>query len=367
MKRNSAIECIRVLAIFSVVFVHVQNLGMPYSLPAMFIGHLRFAVVFFMVIAGYQWGKKLRAGRAIGHVYAPYSFRILRTFVLWSLVYLIIPRNIQEISQYMQIISHNGALSLLKIPYWRLLDLAGEQGSPLHGVLYILSTGTKYHLWFLTSLVWASTIAAVLVKWRRESWLMWIGIGFYVSGVLLEVSPLSFNMRYGPFFGTIFFAIGWRLSSHRGAFTLKPAIALLSGGLAVHVIELLFLQKHAGFTAVQYFVESTIGVGCVWLALARPSLGAGSHLASWGQYVLGIYLIHPLFIDFFRPSAGYIPSHVRDLAFPAIVFLFSACAVFILQKIDVLKPFVAASRTRERRGQGITLQAGLQPAPADGK
>ena len=71
---------------------------------------------------------------------------------------------------------------------------------------------------------------------------------FYVfSALSLVLSAASagfsipFSTRHGPFLGTLFFAIGWRLSSHRGAFTCKPAIALLSGGFAILVIDLLFV------------------------------------------------------------------------------------------------------------------------------
>jgi surface polysaccharide O-acyltransferase-like enzyme len=345
VKRNSAIDCIRVFAIITVIFAHVVN--EPYAFPAKFIDHFHFVLVFFLIVAGYHWGKKIRAGNAVGQEYARYSFSILKIFVVWSLIYIVIPRNINEIVDCVHMISHYGVLSLLKIPYWRLLTLVKGQ-EPLQAVLYIFLTGTRYHLWFLMTLVWASTITAMLVRWKRESWLIWVGIGLYIfsalSLVLSAASPgfsIPFNTRHGPFLGTIFFAIGWRLSSHRGAFTCKPAIALLSGGFVILTVDILFVRNQFGFMIVQPFLDTTIGVGCVLLALARPSFGADTILPSLGRYVLGIYLIHPAFIDFLKPVAFYIPGRARGLVFPTAVFLFSALAVMIFQRIKVMRPFVA--------------------------
>src|SRR5208283_4798515 len=113
--------------------------------------------------------------------------------------------------------------------------------------------GTKYHLWFLMALAWAVTITAILVKLRRESLLLWVGLALYVFEAVCKLlsettigSPLPFSARYGPFFGTFFFAIGYRLSARQSTFSLKPAIVLLSGGLALLVVDMLVVRTHLG-------------------------------------------------------------------------------------------------------------------------
>jgi surface polysaccharide O-acyltransferase-like enzyme len=208
----------------------------------------------------------------------------------------------------------------------------------------------------------------MLVKWKHESWLIWVGIGLYAFEVfsrLLSASSLGFhipfNARYGPFFGTIFFAVGWRLSSRQRAFGLKPAIALLSGGFAILVVDTLLVRNPFGSFVLEPFLETTVGIGSALLALACPALGDDTILASLGQYTLGIYVIHPLFIDFSLPFAYLIPSHVRDLAFPAMIFLFSALTAMILQKIKVLSPFVAASRPIGPKAKNYQLPGSARP------
>ncbi len=371
MRRNSTIDCIRVFAIMMVIFVHVEGAHIPLGPVAKFINHMRFAIAFFMIVAGYQWGRKIRAGAAMRRVYVSQTSLILKMFVFWSLVYLVVPLNVQDISGYMHMFSAHGALSLLKIPYWHLRSAIEEQGNPAAGALYVfLIAGTKHHLWFFMALAWASTITALLLKWKREKWLMWGTAGLYLLGVF---SPLvsaafpgyfiSFSMKCALFFGTFFFfVVGLRLSSATSAFSLKAAIALLSAGVAVHTVRTFVPGDRFAAAIVQSFVEMTLGTGCVWLALARPSLGARSILPSLGPYVLGIYVMHPIFIGFFKPLAYRMPGGIRDLAFPVIVFLSSLLAAMVLQKTRVLRTFVKSSRTtgpneRGARSPGLAARA----------
>jgi surface polysaccharide O-acyltransferase-like enzyme len=148
MKRNSAIDCIRVLAIFKVISVHVESIKtLHHEWPAFFMGHVNFAVAFFLVVSGYQWSKKIRAGKLIGEAYAKYSLGLLKLFVLWSLVYIFVADG--AISEY----THYGVLSPLKICYWNSHHLLFGRGPLWKALLYIFLDGTKYHLWFLMGLV----------------------------------------------------------------------------------------------------------------------------------------------------------------------------------------------------------------------
>ena len=121
MKRNITIDSIRVLAIISVIFAHVEGSGMAFGPVAKFISHVRFAVPFFLIVAGLQWGRKIRAGAPIGGAYAGLSSRILKMFAFWSLVYLFIPFDTTDIPKYLHAFSQHGAFGLLQIPYLRVL------------------------------------------------------------------------------------------------------------------------------------------------------------------------------------------------------------------------------------------------------
>jgi surface polysaccharide O-acyltransferase-like enzyme len=359
MKRNSSIECIRVIAIITIIFIHVEGY-LTYGLPAEFISHLgHFAIVFFMITAGYFWGKKVRTGEIPQEQYTDYSARILKIFLFWCLFYILVPHNVRDLVKYLHA-QHHSLLSTLEVPYWRIVALIEKGGHPLRGVIYLFLVGTKYHLWFLMGLVWASMIAAMLIKWNRDSWLIWIGVIFYLSEAVSRfliaawsVFPISFNERYGPFFSTIFFAIGWRLSAHKGPFKPRPAILLLSAGFAVLALDMIFVHNLIGFRIVEPFLETTLGIGAALLALASPSLGNGTRLASLGRYVLGIYVIHPFFIDFLMPLAIRMPARIQTLAFPMIVFFVSTITVVACSKISVLRPFFVGSRKKVEAARGM--------------
>jgi len=347
MRRNTAVECIRVLAIVGVIFAHTTGIRGSVSpvLLTRFTYHLSsFGVVFFFITAGYFWGKKIRAGKQLGQAYASYVSRILNVFALFSLIYLCVSD--EGILAY----AHHGLLCPLKICYWNVQHLIGGPGPLRHSVLSLFMTGTKYHLWFLVALIWATSITAIMVKLRRESLLLWLGLILYLfeaSSLFLSDTTvgfsLPFNPKHGPFFGAFFFAVGYRLSSRQGTFSLKPAIALLSAGFAILIIDMLFVRNHLGFMVVQPFLQVTIGLGATLLALARPSLGADSVLASSGKYVLGVYLVHPFLIDSLQPiGRALFPAPILEFWLTAMVFLCSILVVLIMQRTPVLRSFVGS-------------------------
>ncbi len=353
MKRNAAIDCLRVFAIISVIFVHVEGTGIAYGPAAKLISHFIFAVPFFMIVAGYQWGKKIQKGASIRRTCVSQSSRILKMFLFWSLVYLVVPLNVQGLLDYPRLFSHYGALALFKIPFWRFLTLVKAQGNNVPATCYVVIAGTKYHLWFLTALVWASSMTGLFLKWKREGLLTWFAACFFLFGSVFcrllseafpgsSVSPL---LSFGPFFGSsFFFVLGCRLSSVRRPFSLAPALALIGVGAATEAIDLFMVSPHFGVTAVHSFVEATVGIGCVLLALAKPSLGSATFLPKLGQYTLGVYVLHPLFVDFLKPFASCIPGAIRGLAFPFAAFVVCTLAAMALAKIRFLSAFVATSR-----------------------
>ena len=166
------------------------------------------------------------------------------------------------------------------------MDSVQRSGNNLAGVIYVILIGAQLHLWFLTALVFGATITAALLKWGRERWLLWVVAAVYLFGfisvLLSSIYPGSFfslGAKFAPFYcSSLFFAIGWRLSSVRRALSLKPALALLSVGIVAGTIEVFVIGPHSGAVIVQSLVEETIGTGCVLLALSRPSLGAGTIL-----------------------------------------------------------------------------------------
>ena len=194
-ERNAAIDSIRVLAIISVILVHV-GVGMVFGPIAKFISHLRFAITFFLIVAGYQWGKKIRAGAPIGGAYAGLSSRILKIFAFWSLVYLIIP------------LIHQGGIGLpahlfaarcirrVPDPLFARAGFGPPRGSGATGLFYVILIGAQLHLWFLTALVFGATMTAALLKWARETWLVWVVAAAYLFGFMSGLLIVLFSRLF---------------------------------------------------------------------------------------------------------------------------------------------------------------------------
>jgi len=96
--RNATIDLFRVIAIFGVIVVHTDPVtrkvftSAPEHLASLTItGAGRLAVPFFFVVSGYFFGGKIREGAPPLPLFARYAKRLLRIWVLWSLIYLLLP------------------------------------------------------------------------------------------------------------------------------------------------------------------------------------------------------------------------------------------------------------------------------------
>ena len=95
---NATIDLFRVIAIFDVIVVHTDPVtrkvftSAPEHLANLTItGAGRLAVPFFFVVSGYFFGGKIREGAPPLPLFARYAKRLLRIWVLWSLIYLLLP------------------------------------------------------------------------------------------------------------------------------------------------------------------------------------------------------------------------------------------------------------------------------------
>lgn len=96
--RNATIDLFRVIAIFGVIVVHTDPVtrkvftSAPEHLANLMItGAGRLAVPFFFVVSGYFFGRKIRDGAPPLPLFTNYAKRLLRIWVLWSLIYLCLP------------------------------------------------------------------------------------------------------------------------------------------------------------------------------------------------------------------------------------------------------------------------------------
>lgn len=318
--RNRTIDLFRVLAIFGVIVVHTSPVtpkgfggAVDQLANLMITGAGRLAVPFFFVVSGYFFGRKVRDGAAPLRLFARYAKRLLRIWVLWSLIYLFLPL---RLGQWL----HQG---------WWPAVVQQFRHMAAHPLLIVL-VGGKGHLWFLMALVMALAIAAICEKLRARPLSYALGLALYVYGLLTGLyahTPVGFSApldpRNGPFMSTLLVACGYWISGWRGRIDPRASFALAAIGLLGFEAELHWVpQVSSAYPAIIDYGAFTpvFGAGALLLGLAVPGLGGRWWPRIGAQCVLGIYVCHDLFVEPAWGLHAYFHSYAWEFAFPVIVF-----------------------------------------------
>jgi surface polysaccharide O-acyltransferase-like enzyme len=334
--RISSIDFIRVLAIFAVILMHTRSFAV-YTLYTVILNQsARFAVPFFFIIAGYLFGKKLNTGKSLDQISLSYGSRILWIFLFWSFVYLLLPLlspktfTLPGFSETIKSFLSQNFINILK---------------QLKAFLFV---GTKYHLWFLSSLIQSLLIAVVLIKLKLRAYFIPIALSLYVFGLIAgsySTTPIglsvNFDTKHGPILGTIFFAIGLYLSESRESFSLTFAIILTLLGFLLHFLEIFVLWHFYNVSPLRHdFLLGTVlfGTGVALIALAKPSLGKNLFITQFGPYMLGVYVVHVAFVEYL--SAFRFKYILWGFVFPIVVFIASLLTTVILTKFRLLRKFI---------------------------
>jgi surface polysaccharide O-acyltransferase-like enzyme len=338
-ERIASIDTGRAVAMAAVVCIHVG----PFKdqspvLSAAIDQGCRFAVPFFFIASGYLFTRKVMGGADLGATTRRFLRRILAIFLAWSAVYLVAPG-------YTLIAEHGLGDGLLRNLRGNVIDAVTH---PVHSLL----VGTAPHLWFLPSLMMGIAILAAVIARGRERWLLPSAVALYLVGLLggsYQATPVGFSLHtqsiHGPFFSTLFVAIGWWLARHDVRTTVGVALAVAAGGLFLHFAEVgLLYRLYRVPLDLHNYVVGTIpfAIGTMLLALARPGLGAASPLPAIGRLALGIYVAHPLIrhspIMWIGPR--YLPEMAWQCVAPLLVYALALLLTFALSRVPRLRPLV---------------------------
>jgi hypothetical protein len=339
-RNHLGIECARVIVVFGAVLSHTHfmaNYDDPISRGLFFFSkNSKCLLPIFFVIAGYFWGKKIRAGNDLLEISYNYGMRLLKLWIFWNIIYILIPSDRGAIEQY-------GLSAILKVPFWRLTEI-------LKDPISFLFVGTISPLWYLMALLWALAISTIILKYTKGIWLIWLGSLLYLFGLLAGTYsatpigiPIHFFTRFGPFYSTIFFATGWFLSSDSILFSTKTIYLMFFGGIGLIVLEFYFLFYLYGLipTSIPYlFGNLPFAIGTTLLFFSKPELWKKTGIPKLGKYVLGIYVIHYMLIDLFKAHYKGMFGYLWDLTFPGVIFLCSLLAVMILSHNRYLRQFI---------------------------
>lgn len=338
--RIASIDTCRVIAVFAVLFIHTKPFmrdlfpDARYRLPEyIFNQPPRFAVPFFFVVAGYFLGKTLAAKDRWAKV-ARYEQRLLMLLVAWSIIYTLLPSfwpHLQEMG-YQQ-------LTLNKIQ--QMLD------SPLQLLLH----GARVHLWFLPALMLGVLLLAFCTMGGRTWPAVVLAVPLFVFALLggsYAVTPLGFHVpfftRDGPFVSMICLTIGYLFQVKKITVARTSALMILGAGLTLHVLETWMLWRFFGVPMITHdFLLGTVvaAAGLLLFALAAPDFGRPGRLHTLGQYTLGVYACHLLFVDVLGPLTPLFELHLWQLLLPLLAYLLAVASTAVLARHRWLKALVA--------------------------
>lgn len=344
--RAAAVEVVRVLAIVAVVAIHTTPferagapIGTQLDLATLLNQATRFAVPFFLVVAGYFWARKVAEA---GEVRAPTSALVRRALLVWAawwMLYLL-PWNLVDA------LAH-GPLGPLKVLWWNLAQVARRPW-------IALLEGTSPHLWFLVALAAAAAISAVFERLAARRSLVVLAAALYalgLAGQAFPAAPFGFrldpDLRNGHLFALAFFVTGAALQRRGPKVRWLPlGAALAAAGLALHLLESWAAHRLWGQPLQRDYVAGTYlyGTGVALMALsglARPPGRHASRLAALGPAVLGIYASHMAFVALLAPMERRLAGlPAWEVGYVAAVFGLAWATTRVLARFGATRPLV---------------------------
>ena len=336
--RNPSIESFRFIAIIAVVIIHIQ----PYSqkIYGQIINQsARFAVPYFLIIAGYFFYEKTKNDQQNVIVYLlQYGFKLFYVYLIWFIIYTIWP--IVSPENWANIF-HNGFLSEFHNGIIQFIKISKSH------ILYCIATGGNgYQLWFLPSLGVAILLLGVSIRYNLLIWGLILSILLFIFALLIAPYketpmglPFNFDPKNGPFFSSIFVFIGAMFSKYQIKVSLQFAIFITFFGLIISIAEVLFLKKEYGLALTSHdFVIGTLayGTGVAMISFATKNFGVKCGINSLGKLTLGIYVIHILVI-FILNSVKIWPS------FDFMKIIYCLVVSIVLTKIISTVPILRKS------------------------
>lgn len=335
--RIISIDSVRVLAMAAVVAIHTFAFW-PY--PDVYGGVqllARFAVPLFFTASGYLFSKKHLARPVTLHSAVSTLRRIMLVYLIWTLVYAIAPAIVPK--NWDNIALHGMLSELTQQLDLTLNDIAQRP-------LFYLYQGPGFHLWFLPALALSLGLLALALRMNRLGLFVALGLALFCAGLLgypyMNTAwgwEPGFSVRNGPFFGTVFVAIGAWLARRQVKPRLDFALIIFVLGYLLQFLEahhLHTLNPQMPLAGYDYLIGTLpLGVGALLVALALPTFGERSGLARLAPYVMGIYVSHILIRDFLEPIVYDLPLYY--VSWGILTFVLCLVLTMILRRIPVIR------------------------------
>ena len=323
---------LRFIAAIAVIILHVSasyipNLsenGNSLIIINLYESLVRWCVPIFVIITGFLLNNNTATNLA--DFYRKRVKRILLPLIFWTLFYLI----------------------------WIFAKsvILGREHNILDALISILEGRPYYHLWYIYMIIgiyfFAPLMNIVINKLTLEYSLNFIAIIFFLAfasvlyNVFVESKSEIFLLMFLKFIP--FYMFGALLRKYDGLKLKQKSLYILSIICAVGIF-LSFLQLNniwgmdVAFIAYNYnstlVVIMSLSLFYIFKQRRKPLL-SGSIFDFGNSKALGVYLIHPIFLDVFNYFGVFDTSFMLILAIPTLSLLtfgFALFACFLLSKL----------------------------------
>ncbi|CAH7412450.1 putative Inner membrane protein YiaH [Vibrio chagasii] len=303
--RSNSIDTVRLIASFFVIILHVgyyEDISHTFGELVRISG--RWAIPFFFLVSGYFIGLAKKEDECYLQ-----SFKIVKILFASSILYL--PYCFVKNPDYLDTIS----------------------------IFHILKTGTYFHLWFLSSMVFGLLSFQLLYR-LPDNWLALISFFLILFFIVTDVwsyteSKNVLTNLHGLIRHTMslaFIILGYLLAKK---FDLrKLSLGLLDKCLIFFLCAFFFIEPMiiewitSSNAMLRQFPVFTFAIS-IGIFITCLKVNINSNLLAYaGKYhSLGIYLVHPLFIPVFFKSFSYlqVPPTI-----PTLMMSFFCSWVFVI-------------------------------------
>ncbi|WP_413113564.1 acyltransferase [Thaumasiovibrio sp. DFM-14] len=320
----ASLELGRALSMFAIVILHCHIL---YQGPlinetpwlAYTVNQLaRFGVPFFFILAGYLVQPKLTNSPFA--TLLNYGRPLMRIWLVWSLICLTIPFNIE-----------------VALTHGYFAERQGFWGWLLQTPINTMMEGGLVHLWYIPGLLCGLAVITIALHFKRLGLLWLVALGLYLFGVAggsyLTLTELwtPFFTRNGPFFSTLMILLGVEIRRKSIRLSLMQSLMLAALGLVIHFSEAFWLYGYdIPFNIHDFLLGTPLwGAGIFMMLLSRPTFGDHPITFKLANRVLGVYVAHlPIFLIMLNLSTTFgIEGYLKDLFVVAATFSISLLVV----------------------------------------
>ena len=331
MSRLKNLDCLKAVAMFAVLVLHAPQTDVTRSTAWQFFNQFcRFAVPCFFLVSGFFFARSFQKAADGRKVILRYVSRLLVLFLFWAFFYAVVPPFGND------------------PPYPTPVVREHLEYIARHPRQFMIA-GYALHLWFLSSLFQGIFLVGGCLYLRRP-WVALAG-GAVLFGVALLGAPYAhavgwkwgFDMKEGPFYATLFVAIGALTAIYQWRLGVAAAALLAVAGLGIEWLEVSLLQDPVrGVTIASHdFTVGTLpfATGIFFLGLALPDAGP-AWLARVGTYSLGVYAIHIYAAKVLGRSPAGAAMLVVPPLFLAAVYLIALAASMALARLPYARRLV---------------------------